>query len=106
MSTSQPREINSNKELTILRFRNVSRKNVEKSCTVWEQVPKSAFFLAEFIAYLPLIWPVVCVRNSRLRSRYAPVRNAHDIQEENLNDVDDQNSFILALQLHPLERSV
>ena len=26
MSTSQPREINSNKELTILRFRNVSRK--------------------------------------------------------------------------------
>ena len=33
-------------------------------------------------------------------------RNAHDIQEENLNDVDDQNSFILALQLHPLERSV
>ena len=33
-------------------------------------------------------------------------RNAHDIQEENLNDVNDQNSFILALQLHPLERSV
>ena len=33
-------------------------------------------------------------------------RNAHDIQEENLNDVDDQNSFILALQLHPLERNV
>ena len=29
-----------------------------------------SLFLAEFIGYLPLIWLVVCVSKSRLRSRY------------------------------------
>ena len=46
-----------------------AEKNVEQSRTVWEQAPQSAFFLAQFIGYLPLIWPVVCVHNKRLRSR-------------------------------------
>ena len=40
MGTFQAREINlNNKELTILRLRHVSRSNVEKSLTVWEQAP-------------------------------------------------------------------
>ena len=47
-----------------------AEKDVEKSCTAWEQAPKSELFLAEFIGYLSLIWLVVCVRNSRLRGRY------------------------------------
>ena len=58
-----------NKKLTICEMS--AEKSVEQSCTVWEQAPQSAFFLAELIdLYLPLIWLVVCVRNSRLRSRY------------------------------------
>ena len=57
-----------------------AEKNVEQSRTVWEQAPQWAFFLAQFIGYLPLIWPVVCVRNKRLRSR-GTKHKADDIEE-------------------------
>ena len=32
-----------------------AEKNVEQSCSVWEQALKAAIFLAEFISHLPLI---------------------------------------------------
>ena len=68
-----------------------AEKNVEKSFTVCKLAPQSALFLAEFIGHLPLIWPVVCVCNNRLQSRYGA-----DIEEKHLLDVDDQNASILA----------
>ena len=40
------------KELAILRLRMLAEKSVGQSCTVWEQVPQSAFFLAELVGYL------------------------------------------------------
>ena len=36
-----------------------AEKDVEQSCTVWEQAPWSEFVLAEFTGYLPLILQIV-----------------------------------------------
>ena len=58
MSTSQAREINNTKELTIFRLQNVSRKEC------W------TFVYCVGTSPLISIRLMVCVRNSRLRSRY------------------------------------
>ena len=70
ISTSLARGINNNKEITILRLRNASRKECRTIVFGVGTGPFTGIVLAEFIGYLPLILLVVCVHNSYLRSRY------------------------------------
>ena len=71
MSTSQAREINNTKELTIFRLQNVSRRECWTFVYSVGTSPLISILLRWIhISYVPLIWLMVCVRNSRLRSRY------------------------------------